>query len=115
MNRPGWYKETRAHLVRLAILMLGAALLGGAFIAAYPDYVYAAGNVPITRTFQSSTRHSYIDQEQPTKNYGTNTEVYVRACPSKAWRILVYFDLSQIPSGSTVTAATLYLYLKIQD
>lgn len=49
MNWPGWYRAIGVPLERAIIVILLAALLGGAFIASYPEYVCAAGNVSITR------------------------------------------------------------------
>ena len=49
MNRPGRYRGAGALLKRVIIVTLLVALVGVAFIAAYPDYVYAGGNVFITR------------------------------------------------------------------
>lgn len=49
MNRSRKYKAARAHLARLAALVLATVLLVVAFIAYYPDYVHAGGGVTITR------------------------------------------------------------------
>ncbi len=56
MNQPGRYRGASALLERVIIVTLLVALVVVAFIAAYPDYVYAGGNVSITRTFSPSAQ-----------------------------------------------------------
>jgi len=54
MKRTGWYRVASAYLVRLVTLMLVVALLGVFLLPFYRDYVYAGGNVSITRQFPPS-------------------------------------------------------------
>ena len=60
MNRPGRYRGAGALLKRVIIVTLLVALVGVAFIAAYPDYVYAGGNVSITRQLFSPSANTAV-------------------------------------------------------
>jgi len=55
---------------------------------------------------------TYIAVAYPTTNYGTDTYLWEGYYDSTEWsaRSLLKFDLSSIPSGATVTNATLSLY-----
>lgn len=44
-------------------------------------------------------------------NFGTNVDMKVKADSGKVKRILIAFDISSIPAGSTITSATLRLCL----
>ena len=62
----------------------------------------------------SSTGKDATTQEtQPTFNYGTRTEMFCggggAGAPNNRQRGLIQFDLSSIPSGSTVDSASLVL------
>jgi len=73
----------------------------------------AAGGQSITRTFQPSAADSWLDQKNDTTNYGSDTTMTVdshRLGVSRNGRAVVQFDISQIPTGSTVSSATLSLY-----
>lgn len=56
-------------------------------------------------------KDSYIRQGYPTANYGTDVQIqeYPRNIGYNR-RGLVWFDLSPIPPGATISSATLYLY-----
>lgn len=64
-----------------------------------------------TATIQPSSQDTFISSMWPGINYGGAGELIVYAT-SSTWnyRVLVQFDLSSIPPGSTVTSATLKLY-----
>jgi hypothetical protein len=53
---------------------------------------------------------TYIDQNLPTTNHGSETTFRVRSNNNAERRGLVRFDLSGIPANATVTSAKLYLY-----
>jgi hypothetical protein len=57
---------------------------------------------------------SYMSAGSPTNNYGTNTRMsvtgYADQGATNVQRGLVKFDVSSIPSGTTIARATLYLY-----
>lgn len=57
---------------------------------------------------------TFIKADSPLVNYGNDTTFEVRPDNNADRRGLVKFDLSSIPSNSTVTSATLYLYSKDQ-
>ncbi|KKU09976.1 MAG: Cartilage oligomeric matrix protein [Parcubacteria group bacterium GW2011_GWA1_45_7] len=59
-----------------------------------------------------SIKDSYVKAENGDGNYGTEKIMKVRnKSGANQWRSLVAFDLSSIPSGSTVTSAQLEIYL----
>ncbi len=95
-------------LALIAALSLLVALL------AVPGTAHAAGGQSITRNFQPSAIDSWLDQKNPTTNYGstaTMTVVSYQTGPnSRNGRSVVQFDISLIPQGSTVSSATLSLY-----
>jgi N-acetylneuraminic acid mutarotase len=66
--------------------------------------------VPTDLVIQPSTADSYVYQQTATTNYGTGTLMYAQARTGQARRSLVQFDISSIPSGSTINSATLELY-----
>ena len=96
------------------ISLLTVLLLAVAFIASYPDHVYAGMNVSITRTFQPSSGDSYVMQKDPDKaDQGTNNLMWVTTkATGENERSFVKFDLSTIPLGSTISSATMSLYMK---
>ncbi len=64
-------------------------------------------------TIQPSSADSYMNEGAKDTNYGGETYIEVSSKPS-AWgnaRGILKFDLSSIPSGSTITSVTLSLYL----
>lgn len=64
-----------------------------------------------TATIQPSNQDTFINGAFPGLNYGGGAELIVRAASAtESYRVLVQFDLSSIPSGATVTSATLKLY-----
>lgn len=63
-------------------------------------------------TFPSS-KDSYVDENNPDVNFGSGSYMYVRSlATAKNQRILVEFDISSIPVGSTIDVATLKLYAR---
>jgi len=59
----------------------------------------------------ATIRDTFLDSTQVDSNYGTNIRMKVRSISSINYRPMLYFDLSMIPTGSTVRSATLYLYM----
>jgi exosortase/archaeosortase family protein len=94
-----------AHIAAIFILL---ALFSTPFTA------LAAGGQSITRTIATSDRDSYVNEEagKTTDNYGTAEVLYVTSLDTKDNRAFFHFDLSQIPEDSTVSSATLSLFLK---
>ena len=57
----------------------------------------------------------YINEAVPDTNYGTYSRLYIgRTAPSRL-RTLIYFDVSDIAPGSTITSAKLVLTFKSHD
>jgi len=103
--------------MRVVTVMLVAAWLGGLLLPFGWDYVSAAGNLSVTRTISVSDRDSYVNAEpgKSGNNYGDMSEIWVISYLSgqaRNQRVFVHFNLPQISTGSTVTLATLYLYMK---
>ncbi len=71
----------------------------------------AAGSQSITRTFQPSSADTYIDANAPDISYGSDTTMNVKSKSAQDCRSLMQFDISTIPSGSSVSSASLQLYL----
>jgi len=69
-----------------------------------------AAGVPTDLVLQPSTADSYVNQASAGSNYGTAAAMYIQARTSQARRTLVQFDVSSVPSGSTINSATLELY-----
>lgn len=107
MNRKNSKPSTT---ITFALLLVLVALL---FVTFLPP-AYAGGNVAVTRTFQPSTADTYIRSFAPDTNMGAETSMKVQSYKTgqnhRNNRVLVQFDFSQIPTGSTVTSATLSLY-----
>jgi hypothetical protein len=69
----------------------------------------AEGYITAVATY-TSTADIWADENQPTDTHGSNTEMIVRSMfPAKNGRSYVEFDVSAIPSGSTIVSATLTL------
>jgi len=70
------------------------------------------GSVNATLTvITPSSADTFIKNDAVGENHGTDVYPVVRSGdPTHIWRILVKFDLSSIPSGSTVNVAQLSLY-----
>jgi hypothetical protein len=62
-----------------------------------------------TVSIQPSSQDSYISEWSSSSNNGGNDYILVNPHAGHAYRIVVKFDLSSIPSGSTVSTATLKL------
>gem|GEM_PF-2448643 len=54
---------------------------------------------------------TWVNEASATTNYGTATTMSVQTRSGQNRRVLVQFDVSAIPSGTTVSNATLYLYM----
>jgi len=55
-------------------------------------------------------KDSYVDDSQPTTNYGTLVDIASYDNGSAKTRSYLQFDLSSVPKGSTVSSASLQLY-----
>ncbi len=88
-------------------------------IASKSNLLVSGGQVKLTgggstsTTLQPSTADSYIMQNDPNKNCGTENLMWVDSkVGNENWRSFVRFDLSSIPAGSTISSATLSLRMK---
>lgn len=76
---------------------------------------FSAGNVSITRTFSAPSGDSYIQQDSATPIPVSSTTMIVTSWKqgqtSRNRRSLAMFDVSIIPTGSSVSSSTLNLYL----
>ena len=69
-----------------------------------------AAGAPTDLAIQPSSADSYVSSTNANTNYGTQTGMDVDRGSSNRRRALVQFDLSAIPTGSTINSATLELY-----
>jgi hypothetical protein len=63
----------------------------------------------VTTTFKA-TQGTFVSENRPTSNYGRNATLQA-VDGSDVKRILIRFDLSDIPEGTTVSSATLRLFV----
>jgi len=63
-----------------------------------------------TTTISPPTDDSYIRENYPNNNYGSDSALYLRDRDGYTYRIYIRFDLSSIPSGATINTAKLRLY-----
>ena len=54
---------------------------------------------------------SYIYQDKPIDNYGSERELKIDSESNRVYRILMRFDLSSIPAGAYIDEAVLRMYL----
>jgi hypothetical protein len=110
-----WHKGTQTNLNLTAT---------GTLPTVTPTTTQLATNTPtltpaVTSTPQvidlkpsnATIRDTFLDSAQTTTNYGSGTRMKVRTISGINYRPLIYFDLSTIPTGSTIRSATLYLYM----
>ena len=64
---------------------------------------------PYSVLIAASTADAYVDEKNPSNNYGASAEIIVKSKRNQADRGFVQFDVSSIPGGSTVNSATLTL------
>ena len=88
-------------------------------IASKTNLVVTAGQAKLTggtsesTTLQPGEADSYVMQNDPEKNYGTETLMWVISKEDRQnRRSFVQFDLSSIQNGSTISSATLSLHVK---
>lgn len=68
----------------------------------------------VEHVLKPSTKDTYLKEDEPTANKGTETTVKVglEAIASSRQRAVLEFDLSAIPAGSAIKSATLEMYAK---
>jgi hypothetical protein len=73
---------------------------------------YKSGNLSTFTTTATlySTIDSYISRINSTTNYGTLSSLYIKGSSTDTKRTLLQFDLSSIPAGAVIDAASLQLY-----
>ena len=59
----------------------------------------------------SSLGDSYIDQHNPSTNYGSNWHMYVNPKNNQEEKLLIIFNLNSLPSNIIVNSANLYIFL----
>jgi hypothetical protein len=59
----------------------------------------------------TASRDSYLRSANVNDNFGTASELTLKTTSGDLFRDVFYFDLSSIPAGETVTAATLQFYI----
>lgn len=72
--------------------------------------VISAPTVMLQDPNTENLEDTYVWKLNPTTNYGSNVNFLIREASGYESRGYVMFNLSQIPSGSTIDSATLYLY-----
>ena len=82
----------------------GVTSVGGNTMTAAASFCTGAGSQTLT-----AASDSYVDQANPTTNYGTATTLGVEAATGKNQRTLVQFSLPAVPAHCSLTAATLRL------
>ena len=92
-RRAGWR-------VKLASSSLALALAPAGFLASQASAA--------TQTF-TPVADAYVRSDQPSSNFGASTVLQVDSSPVR--RSYLRFDLSALPVGSTITGATLRLYV----
>jgi len=91
------------------MIKTGKILFGSTLLVLFSFVIISVS--AISSTIQPSSQDTLINGQFPGLNYGGGAELIVRAASAtESYRVLVQFDLSSIPSGSTVTSATLKLY-----
>lgn len=99
--------------------LVGAAVAGlvgaasGAGATAWRGEDPPVASPQVARQF-TATADSYVSEREPGRNFGGATDLVVGRSiidgDGYRFRILVRFDVTGIPAGSTVTAATLSMY-----
>ena len=99
----------------LLTLLFSAALPAGVMAASEPvaQVRLAAGEgvTACTDITLVATADTYLRQSYPTRNYGATTTVQTSPNTSYRQNILMVWDLSGIPAGVTVSAASLTFYV----
>jgi hypothetical protein len=55
---------------------------------------------------------TYIDENDDSGNFGSLDEIHIKRQNNQAKRALLYFNLTSIPAGSTISSAVLTIYAK---
>jgi len=97
-------------MVKLPLWVAATIIVLVVGLLAMPLTVLADGGQSITRNFLLSAADSWLYEGNSNTNYGGDDTMEVQSDSGKNGRTIVQFDLSQIPTGSTVSSATLSLY-----
>ncbi len=100
------------------LLLLSIAVLSILCAAAITDDVARAQEAApagvLTNETLYATADTYVSALAPTENYGTVTDLIIgRSASGYDYRIIIQFDLSSIPAGSSINSATLQMYTMI--
>lgn len=97
----------------LAVFLVNVAFLFFSHPVGADDYNFQDGVYPTSS--YNGTRDTFIKEETPSTNYGTQTTIEVdgddpESTGRDSWGIIKW-DLSTIPSGTTVLAAMITIYI----
>jgi uncharacterized repeat protein (TIGR02543 family) len=104
------FVSTKSLLGKASSVVASVTLVVMPFVGLVPQTAFAATTVSF-----GASKDTYIDQNQPTTNFGSANDLDVKSADghpsSNNKRALIAFNLSSIPAGSTITSATLKLYV----
>ncbi len=63
-----------------------------------------------TLTVQPASKDNFVDESEPTTNYGTNETLWAWDLLNFLQHTLLHFGISSVPSGASIISATLSLY-----
>lgn len=106
-NRKQLARGVGAVLVLLTFILLLDSRMAHQRGAGQGAIVLAATEEVLTLPAQ---RDTYVDQNNPSTNYGNNTAVNIWRESGTEAHALLYFDTSALPAGASITSATLDVY-----
>ncbi len=81
----------------------------GAEVEVYTSILGSTTELLDTLIIQPSAIDTWIDDDNPITNFGTNNNIDIRS-DTPVRRVIMKFDFSSIPTGATIVGATLSLY-----
>ena len=115
MRRSSFPSSRRLFLTPLLLTIgLLTLIMATAGLAPAPSEARIPAAAPSANDTLYATADTYVNAASPTTNYGSATVLSLgRTASGLDQRILIRFDLSSIPTGSTINSATLQLYTEI--
>jgi hypothetical protein len=107
---PGWQGQTLALRHNNVQVALAAADNITGFVSFLYIGINDTFNVTIPDAQISFPKDTYIDQSNPTTNYGSGQYLFVRSRLNQNIRIIKGYNISGIPSDANITSAILPLY-----